>query len=96
MSSGSLRARLLLKRVQNIWTRGTSPRVRFLMSHSKEPREKIGYKTENVKNIWIRDMSPHERLLMSLQISQVKLPTHKLFLQTQQILAFSSSYFRDV
>ena len=47
MSSGSMRARLLLKRVQNIWTRGTSPRVRFLMSHKKN-LWKIG-KTEYVE-----------------------------------------------
>ena len=50
ISSGSMGASLLLKRVQNIWTRGTSPRIRFLMSHSKESLKKIG-KTENARNI---------------------------------------------
>ena len=41
LALSGMRACLLLKRVQNIWTRGTSPRVRFLMSHSKESREKM-------------------------------------------------------
>ena len=47
ISLGSMGARLFLKRVQNIWTRCTSPHVRFLMSHSKESI-KIG-KPENTK-----------------------------------------------